>query len=181
MARRPQARERLIEAFDRIVVRDGERAATLDAVAALAGVSKGGLLHHFATRQDLVDASVQRMQRLAAEGTQAMREAPEGPSAAFLRASLWQDSALDRSILTSSRLVQSGDQGAREAMLELEGTWYALLLEDLGDPVTAQAVLHMGDGLYQNAALGILADEPAEREAVVEQLIEALRRLRDAD
>ena len=34
MARKPQARERLLDAFDRIVVDEGERSATLEAVAA---------------------------------------------------------------------------------------------------------------------------------------------------
>lgn len=178
MARRPQARERLIDAFDRIVVDEGERSATLDAVAARAGVSKGGLLYHFSTRQELADASVERMQRLSEEGTQAMEVSSEGPARAYLRSSLWADTALDRSILTTSRLVQSGDQGAREAMLGLETRWYRMLEAELGDPVAAQAVLHMGDGLYQNAALGILADRAQDREAVMEQLLEALERLR---
>ena len=181
MARRPEARERLIEAFDRTVVEDGERAATLEAVAARAGVSKGGLLYHFSTRRPDPGASVERMRALAAEGARAIAESPEGAARAFLRASLWEDSPLDRSILTASRLVQSGDRGAREALLELEGWWYRLLLGELGDPVIAQAVLHMGDGLYQNAALGILADRAAQREAVMAQLLEAVERMRPAD
>ena len=36
--------------------RDGAQALTLDAVAAEAGVSKGGLLYHFATKRELLDA-----------------------------------------------------------------------------------------------------------------------------
>ena len=130
------------------------------------------------TRQELADASVERMRQLAEEGTQAMEASAEGSARAYLRSSLWADTALDRSILTTSRLVQSGDQGAREAMLSLEARWYRMLEAELGDPVAAQAVLHMGDGLYQNAALGILADRAQDREAVMEQLLEALERLR---
>ena len=63
-------------------------------------------------------------------------------------------------------------------MLGLEARWYRMLEAELGDPVAAQAVLHMGDGLYHNAALGILADRAQDREAVMEQLLEALERLR---
>lgn len=178
MGRRPDARERLLEAFDRIVVEEGERAATLDAVAARAGVSKGGLLYHFSARQDLAEASVERMRALAAAGAEAMAGAAEGAARAFLRASLWQDTPLDRAILTASRLAQSGDATARARLLELEGAWYSLLLEELGDPAAAQAVLHMGDGLYHNAAIGILAEQAQERERVLGQLIEAVELLR---
>ena len=40
-------RRRLLDAATAVVRRDGARALTLDAVAAEAGVSKGGLLYHF--------------------------------------------------------------------------------------------------------------------------------------
>ena len=44
---RPSARARLLDAAVAVVRRDGAQALTLDAVAAEAGVSKGGLLYHF--------------------------------------------------------------------------------------------------------------------------------------
>ena len=43
-----------------MIRRDGPQALTLDAVAAEAGVSKGGLLYHFASKRDLLDAVVRR-------------------------------------------------------------------------------------------------------------------------
>ena len=51
----PAARERVLDAFESILVEHGERTATLDAVAESAGVSKGGLLYHFGSKQALVD------------------------------------------------------------------------------------------------------------------------------
>ena len=39
--------------------RDGAQALTLDAVAAEAGVSKGGLLYHFETKRELLDAMLE--------------------------------------------------------------------------------------------------------------------------
>ena len=48
------ARERILDTFESILNTDGERAATLDAVAAKAGVSKGGLLYHFPNREALI-------------------------------------------------------------------------------------------------------------------------------
>ncbi|WP_374071309.1 hypothetical protein [Corynebacterium belfantii] len=38
------AKEKLLDAFEDILISQGENAATLDAVAQKAGVSKGGLL-----------------------------------------------------------------------------------------------------------------------------------------
>ena len=57
---RPSARERLLDAAVAVVRRDGAQALTLDAVAAEAGVSKGGLLYHFRSKRDLLDALVER-------------------------------------------------------------------------------------------------------------------------
>ena len=45
--RRGDTRKRLLDAAAAVVRRDGAGALTLDAVAAEAGVSKGGLLYHF--------------------------------------------------------------------------------------------------------------------------------------
>ncbi|MGN6428010.1 MAG: TetR/AcrR family transcriptional regulator, partial [Leifsonia sp.] len=49
------ARDRILDAFEELLAEHSERAATLDAVAAKAGVSKGGLLYHFASKDALVD------------------------------------------------------------------------------------------------------------------------------
>ena len=56
---RDATRRRLLDAAAAVVRRDGPRALTLDTVAAQAGLSKGGLLYHFATKDALVDALVQ--------------------------------------------------------------------------------------------------------------------------
>jgi AcrR family transcriptional regulator len=43
-------RDRLLDAFEGLLIAHGPRAATLDAVAAAAEVSKGGLLYHFPSK-----------------------------------------------------------------------------------------------------------------------------------
>lgn len=50
MPRPPLAREKVLDAFEAILIDDGERAATLEATAKAAGVSKGGLLYHFRSK-----------------------------------------------------------------------------------------------------------------------------------
>src|SRR3954463_2370414 len=55
-----RTRDRLLDAAAAVVKRDGAQALTLDAVAAEAKVSKGGLLYHFKTKRDLVQAMIER-------------------------------------------------------------------------------------------------------------------------
>ncbi len=62
------APETLLDAAIRVVTRDGFAAMTLEAVAKEAGVSKGGLTHHFATKDALITAMLDHfVQRLLRE------------------------------------------------------------------------------------------------------------------
>lgn len=49
-------RHQLLDVAARLCIEQGMHALTLDAVAKSAGVSKGGLLHHFPSKQALLDA-----------------------------------------------------------------------------------------------------------------------------
>lgn len=60
MARASETRDRILRAAEDVVVRDGVSHLTLDAAAAEAGVSKGGVLYHFPSRKALVSAMVER-------------------------------------------------------------------------------------------------------------------------
>lgn len=56
----PAQRDLLLDAAETVAVREGVSRLTFDAVAAEAGVSKGGLLHYFASKEQLIEAMVQR-------------------------------------------------------------------------------------------------------------------------
>ena len=55
-----RTKDRLLDAATTVVHRDGAQALTLDAVAAEAEVSKGGLLYHFKSKRELVEGMVER-------------------------------------------------------------------------------------------------------------------------
>lgn len=180
MPRKPEARQKLLAAFEHLVLTEGERAATLDAVAAQAGVSKGGLLYHFPHRQALVDAALARCEELAAEDLSRLTTSPRGAAREFLATSVYEDSPLDRSLGVAFRLVQAREPGARETCARVERDWYHAVLEDVGDPVVATAVQAMGDGLYQQASMGLLPESSAEKRQILERLLESLERLAPA-
>ncbi|MGC1728438.1 MAG: TetR/AcrR family transcriptional regulator, partial [Steroidobacteraceae bacterium] len=54
------ARERLLDAAERLVAEMGAAHLTLDGVAKFAGVSKGGLLYHFPSKDSLLEGMLTR-------------------------------------------------------------------------------------------------------------------------
>lgn len=60
-AGRASSRERLLDAAQQLVAEHGVQQLTIDGVAAAAGVTKGGLIYHFKTRDDLLAALLERM------------------------------------------------------------------------------------------------------------------------
>lgn len=72
--------DKLLDAAETVVARQGIANLTLDAVAAEAGLSKGGLLHHFPNKDRLVEAMVTRCAEHWRECyQQAYERTPEGP------------------------------------------------------------------------------------------------------
>lgn len=55
---RPDARARILEAADALVAERGAGNVSVEAVAARAGLSKGGVLYHFRTKAELLSALV---------------------------------------------------------------------------------------------------------------------------
>jgi AcrR family transcriptional regulator len=178
MARKPVARDAVLDAFEELLIDVGERAATLDAVAKRAGVSKGGLLYHFPNKEALIAATLERLDRLAGEDLALMAAAAEGAAAYFIRSSLWSDSPMDRSFVAVTRLAEVAHEGARRRFSAIQQQWLDLIAADVGKAM-AKAVLYMGDGLYFNAMWesGTTADRRG-RHGDIKELLAAVERLR---
>lgn len=58
---RPSGRSEILEAAERVVIRDGAGHLTIDAVAAEAALSKGGVLYHFPNKSALLEAMLVRL------------------------------------------------------------------------------------------------------------------------
>ncbi len=70
----------LIDSAEEVVTRDGVSRLTLEAVAREAGLSKSGLLHHFPSKEALIDAMVERtVLRWKQSLEQASADQPAGP------------------------------------------------------------------------------------------------------
>lgn len=74
------SQDALLDAAVAVVARQGIANLTLDAVAAEAGLSKGGLLHHFPSKDRLVEALVRRnAENSRRYYDEAYERTPEGP------------------------------------------------------------------------------------------------------
>jgi len=121
------ARTRLLDAAEAIAARDGVGALTLDAVAAAARISKGGLLHHFRSKEALLAGLVERFAVVCRAEFEAMRDAvPEGPNRLLRGCIAWT-------------FDQPGPW--RERMERMTGVLLAAFLHDpkLIDPIRAFA------------------------------------------
>lgn len=91
---RTSKRTQILDAATRVVQREGVKSVTFDSVAAEAGVTKGGLLYHFASREDLVQAIHQHLadrweaDLVAAAGKSAAEATPGERLAAYTRVSV---------------------------------------------------------------------------------------------
>src|SRR5690625_3314917 len=99
------ARDRVLDAFEELLITEGERAATLDAVAARAEVSKGGLLYHFRSKEALVEGLLDRLADLAEADAQVMVSDPRGPAAHYVDTSVYGESPLDRALVAAARMA----------------------------------------------------------------------------
>ncbi|MCC9197188.1 TetR/AcrR family transcriptional regulator [Arthrobacter sp. zg-Y820] len=165
-------RDRILSAYEELLINEGPRGATMDAVVALAGVSKGGLLYHFKNKEALAAALIARLEELAAADIEAMGTDPEGPSRYLVRESVYVDSALDRALIGVVRLAQASDPEASAMLERIHRNWMQLILEEVGNPAIARAILLLGDGLYYNE--GLAGGWPREKGAATTESVAEL-------
>lgn len=122
-------RRNLLEGAARLVLEHGPAGLTMQAVSDAAGVTKGGLFHHFPSKQALALGIFAALtERLDAEIDAAMTRDPS-PSGSFTRAyveAVFSDPALGRESRTAAlHLTALADPGVRR----LHAEWIARRLE----------------------------------------------------
>ncbi len=164
----------MLDAYETLLVDGGGAAVTLDAVAAEAGVSKGGLLYHFPSKESLVEGLAQRLQELVQADVAALLAAPAGAVAYWLTSSVEDaQGPLTRTYQATLRLAGAGLAPARAVLAEADRVWTAALEQRIPDPVLARLVRLVGDGLYLEGLAG-LSDRP-DPSPLVDLLEQVLR------
>lgn len=176
---RTETRQALLDAATRVVRDGGAAGLTLEAVARSAGVSKGGLLYHFPTKEALIAAMIDDLQtRFEAEVAAALaRDTEPGPGRwlrAFVRATFGiAPQELD---LTASLLAAAGTNPALLAPLrEAFARWQALAEADGLAPAQATLVRLAADGLWFADLLRVAPPGDRLRTEVREALLQLTR------
>jgi AcrR family transcriptional regulator len=161
---RPSRRLALLDAAAAVIRRDGAAALTLDSVAAEAGVTKGGVLYHFASKRDLIDGLIGRWlddfeDRLDGEDllTAYVRACDLDP----------EQSASEFGLLAGMIEEPEVLEVARERYAE----WMGRMLAGVQDPVDAWLVRLAADGLWYSDLLGIAAPRGDDRRRLIERLV----------
>ena len=180
-AEQSSTRDRILDAFTGLLIDQGERAATLENVAVEAGLSKGGLLYHFGTKDALVQGLLTRLGDLVATDIEQIRSAPAGPVDYLIRTSLSVGTALDRTIAATVRLAQGSHPLANAAMVSTRRQWLAVIEETVGDPDVAEAILLISDGLYFGATIASPAQPATDvvSAARLDRLLAVIGRMTD--
>jgi AcrR family transcriptional regulator len=156
-----------------VIRRDGAQKLTLDAVAAEAGVSKGGILYHFATKRALVDGLIERW----IDDFDARLVAADGDVLAEYVAS--SDLTGEPSHVAASEFgMLAGmidDPQVLAAVRAFQEKWMARMLDGPIDPVDAWLVRLAADGLWYADLLGLAAPRGDDRRAVVARLLALAR------
>lgn len=161
-------RDRMLDAAEAVVVRNGIANLRLDAVALEAGMSKGGLLHHFPSKDRLVDAMVRRCaERWKADYSAAYDRMTPGPGR-MARALLdhcmsdvgaWTDQLRQSSSAVFAALAQN--PSLIEPMRAVYGDLHRRIDED-GLPVgVGDVVATAADGLWLDWVLGLVPIDQA--------------------
>lgn len=169
------ARTRILDAAERIVQAKGVSGLTLEAAARGAGVSKGGLLYHFASKEALIGGMLERLAVFVSGSFDAaVSHQPEGAGRVARAMIAWafgeEDTSpgsepLDRAAAVCLAAFHH-DPALLDPMRKVTARMKAELLAD-GTPVgAALAVLTAGDGLFMAHVFGLYRHTDGERAAL---------------
>lgn len=185
MADRPATRKRrtggeirtsILDAATRIVMERGVARMTLADVAAEAGISKGGLLHYFASKDALIRAMITAGLDSFEEKTTAMVASDPTPGSylrAYIATSFPAERADDIAAAMIAGIATDPDLLADYAK-ETE-KWSERLKNDGLDHLHAEVIRLAVDGLYFNEAIGLPPLSLRDRKALLKRLVEMTR------
>ena len=169
---RGSTRERLLAAAAAVVRRAGPRGLTLDAVAAEAGVSKGGLLYHFHTKRDLVRGLLADwMDGFEADVERNAEDGAGGWTRAYVRESDMTRVApaeRDAEFSLLAMLIDAPEE--LDPLRERYRAWQERIDDDGIDPVDAVLARLAADGLWYADLLGLAPPTGKQRAELLRRL-----------
>jgi AcrR family transcriptional regulator len=163
----------ILESVTRVLVDEGADAVTIDEVAKRAAISKGGVLHHFRSKEALLDAAfAYHFEQFNETIDRLQQQDPAAPGAytrAYLRACV--DAFSSPSSDCMAFLYQfRATPGTARLVLSYKERWQQRVEEDGLDPAIAHLVRYASDGIWLAAT--VRARKPKSFKAIVENLLD---------
>ena len=171
-----QTRELIFKACSQILRRDGLTNLTLKAVAKEAGISKGGLLYHFETKEALIEALFEyhnnifedRLKKLVTlEG-----ESPGAYLRAYAKASVEQMSDPENVKLYSSLFAAEEKYASAHKLMRQKYIGWQKKIDQCGlDSEWAMLLRFAVDGLWFSEMHRYAPPHPEQREKIVDMIL----------
>ena len=168
-----QTRARIRVAAAKVIERDGAGHLTLEKVAAEAGVSKGGLLYHYPSKDALLQGLLDHLLENRAELVDDLGSADEVSNAALLNSLIDADFDLpkDERIMAQGLIAASAENAD---LLAPAKQYVEALFEQLGTSnataAPARIILLASQGLQFLELLGLLSLSTTERNEIRQHL-----------
>lgn len=163
------ARTRILDAAERLTIARGVAALTLEGAAREAGVSKGGLLYHFASKEALVTAMLARVAgRIEADWHRALSAQPDDPARAARAVLAW---SFDQPDLVCENHQIAGavflaafhhDPSLLDPIRAVFARIRERLRQDDLPPGHALAIMLASDGYFLSSLFGLYRPSPEE-------------------
>jgi AcrR family transcriptional regulator len=163
----------ILNAANRIVIEQGVDHLTFEQVAAEAGISKGGLLYHFPSKEALIKGMIDAYLERFTEDFHAAAKTENGELGRYNRSYLATTFAdNERTPRMSSGLLAAiaVDPGLLAPLQQRFGEWVKLLDQDGIDPTLATIVRLVADGLWLVELFGLSAPDESMKKKVLQAL-----------
>lgn len=170
---RPSARDAILDAAEAVVVTDGAPALTLDSAARRAGLSKGGVLYHFPTKESLLQGMIERLIERTETVHKAIMEAQPNEPRRSLRAYVMNSVSDPASIdLVSGSLLAAVANDT--SLLDPVRAFFRRRLPQITRRLSFEraGVIHLAtEGLWLMEVLKISPFTPGQRKKLVAELV----------
>lgn len=178
MVKKVGTHDTILDAADRLVVEHGVNVLSFDSLAKAAGISRGGILYHFPSKEALIAAMMERMIRKFESILETEMTADPDEYGRFTRAfarATFRTDAETSAVFAALIAAVAYDPGLLAPMHGRWQSWQTRAEAELGKPKAA-VVRMASQALWLNGIFGMNAYTPDEQRAIVAELEKLTRR-----
>lgn len=175
MKARPNSRDKILDAAETIVRENAAARLTLDAVSAKAGVSKGGLLYHFNSKDALIRAMLQRIEYTFKKAREkAAANLPPSPGR-MLKARILSEGLFQKKKLLgiAAALMVAGARDVKwvKPIKEFREAFFEEVTSSGLDKALVTVIISALEGLWMQEILGLYRISSQEQKAIIQKLL----------